>query len=371
MLLPEKGYKRIIVIAFYAFLIIITTFIFLKYLLGCLLPFIIAFLFAHLTRKAILLFCKKIHVTRNFSVFTITVLFLSVIIFLICCLLSATINEISSLLERINNNDIIDVFADTSNVIISFIRGIFPSLSLETAEAIRSIASNIDKLLLSALEAFLPYIGSVIGMFPGIFLFLGVMIIAIFYFGCDYEKITSFIKLQINSKKLAFIRELKTQLISTVAKVFKAYALLSALTFIQLLTGFIIAGIDYPLLLAFIISIIDILPVLGAGIVLIPWCIVLFISGNIKSGLCILILYVIIAITRQIAEPKILGNSVGLHPLVTLMSMYFGIKLIGVKGVFLFPFAMIIIKNLNEKGVIHLYKNPPDNYNYKSKEKRS
>ena len=178
--------------------------------------------------------------------------------------------------------------------------------------------------------------------------------------------------MQLSEKQAIFIRELKTQFFSTVVSIIKAYAILMGFTFIQLLTGFIVAGIDYPVLLALFISLIDILPVLGTGTVLIPWCIILFLSGNVKTGLCILILYVIITLTRQIAEPKVLGNSVGLHPLVTLISMYFGLKLIGVKGLFLFPLTMIIIKNLNDKGFIRLYINPDyNNKHKKTKEKNS
>lgn len=368
MILPEKGYKRIAIITFYVFLAVIITTIFLKYLLGCFLPFLIAFLFAHATRKITLKFCRKIHVKRNFSVFTVTILLLSAIFLLFYQLISITLKEVSSLVAQINNNDVTAIFSDTARIITSFIKKLFPSFSIETTEAIEALASNIDKLLLKALEALIPYFGSIIGILPDIFLFIGVVIIAAFYFGCDYEKIASFIKLQFSQRKIIFIKELKSQLISTITKIVKAYTLLSALTFLQLLTGFIIAGIDYPLLLALLISIIDILPVLGTGTILIPWCAVLFLSGNIKTGLCILILYVIITITRQIAEPKILGNSVGLHPLVTLMAMYFGIKLIGIKGLFIFPFAMIIVKNLNEKGVIHLYRNPNNN-KHKPKEK--
>ena len=78
-------------------------------------------------------------------------------------------------------------------------------------------------------------------------------------------------------------------------------------------------------------------------------------------------IYVIITVVRQIAEPKILGDCVGLHPIVTLMAMYFGIKLLGVYGLVLFPFAVIIVKNLNEKKSICLYKNPVSTQNENKK----
>ena len=75
-------------------------------------------------------------------------------------------------------------------------------------------------------------------------------------------------------------------------------------------------------------------------------------------GLCLAALYGIITVIRQIAEPKILGSSVGMHPLATLLAMYIGLKLCGIGGLFLFPIGAVILKNLNESGFIRLYKMP-------------
>ena len=376
MILPEKGYKRIAVIVLYAFITFVISAVFIKYLLSCFLPFIIAFIFAQATRKTVLFLGNKLHFKRTFSVFIITVIFFSTIFLSAYFLISTAVSELSGHGTLLSNENITALFSKPANVIITFIHKNFPQLSYEVSGIISDIASDIDSMITTVLEAILPHIGealvNVFSALPKIFLFTGVMIIAIFYFSCDYEKIISFIKLQLSEKQAIFIRELKTQFFSTVVSIIKAYAILMGFTFIQLLTGFIVAGIDYPLLLALFISLIDILPVLGTGTVLIPWCIILFLSGNVKTGLCILILYVIITLTRQIAEPKVLGNSVGLHPLVTLVSMYFGLKLIGIKGLFLFPLTMIIIKNLNDKGFIRLYINPDyNNKHKKTKEKNS
>ena len=362
MILPEKGYKRIAIIAMYAIFAIIISVIFIKYLLKCLLPFIVAFFLSHMTRKSVLWLGNNIHFKRSFSVFIITSSLLSAVYLTAYFFISIIISELSGIGTLLNEENITALFSKPANIIITFIQKVFPKLSGEISKLVFDIASDIESLLTSVLEIILPIMGEVavniLSALPKIFLFTGVLIIATFYFSCDYEKITEFIKLQLPVKTKVIIIELKKQFFTTVLHIIKAYTLLVGLTFIQLLTGFLIAGIDYPLILALFISLIDVLPVLGTGTVLIPWSIILFLSGNSKTGLCILILYVIITITRQIAEPKILSNSVGLHPLVTLMSMYFGLNLIGVKGLFLFPFAMIIIKNLNEKGFIRLYKNP-------------
>ena len=130
------------------------------------------------------------------------------------------------------------------------------------------------------------------------------------------------------------------------------------MTFAERAVGFSILGLPYALLSALVIALVDILPVFGTGTVLVPWSVGAFFTGNTKLGLCLAALYGIITVIRQIAEPKILGSSVGMHPLATLLAMYIGLKLCGIGGLFLFPIGAVILKNLNESGFIRLYKMP-------------
>ena len=109
-----------------------------------------------------------------------------------------------------------------------------------------------------------------------------------------------------------------------------------------------------------ITAFVDILPVLGTGTILIPWGVYMLISGNYFMGIGILILYVIITVIRQILEPKIVGSYVGLYPLVTLMAMYIGTKVMGFFGLFLFPITIILLKKMNDDGHIKLWKTPPE-----------
>ena len=107
--------------------------------------------------------------------------------------------------------------------------------------------------------------------------------------------------------------------------------------------------VPYPLLLAVIISILDILPLLGVGTVLIPWALVeIIFSKDYYTGIGLFILYVIITVVRQITEPKIVAGSLGLSPLLTLIAMYAGLRLFGFFGIIIGPFALLIIKTVKE-----------------------
>ena len=94
------------------------------------------------------------------------------------------------------------------------------------------------------------------------------------------------------------------------------------------------------------IGFVDALPILGSGTVMIPWAIISAVNGDIKLGIAIIIIYAIILIVRQMIEPKIVSNHVGIHPIFTLIAMYTGFRLTGILGLFIGPIVLIILKNI-------------------------
>ena len=124
----------------------------------------------------------------------------------------------------------------------------------------------------------------------------------------------------------------------------------------QLCTGFFILGVDNAPTFAILISLLDLLPVIGVGTVLVPWGIVSLISGDNFLGAGLILLFVVNTVIRELIEPKIVGKQVGLHPLVTLMSMVIGSSLMGGVGLFGLPITLAVVNKMNKDGVIHLYK---------------
>ena len=99
-------------------------------------------------------------------------------------------------------------------------------------------------------------------------------------------------------------------------------------------------------MLAFLIALADLLPVIGVGTILIPWGIVMLLQKNFYLGFGLLILYLVISLIRQVAEPKVLGKSLGLHPLLTLFATYVGFSLFGLLGMILAPIVALVAKRL-------------------------
>ena len=124
---------------------------------------------------------------------------------------------------------------------------------------------------------------------------------------------------------------------------FKSRLIIMAIVFLILSIGFLILDAPMPYFLAFIISLIDMIPLLGAGIVIIPWGIFSYFWVNRDLGTGIIILYVVLTISRQFFEPKILGNQIGIRPLYTFLITLLGSIIFGPIGLFLGPLIAIII----------------------------
>jgi predicted PurR-regulated permease PerM len=110
-------------------------------------------------------------------------------------------------------------------------------------------------------------------------------------------------------------------------------------------------GVEGSATLAFFVAILDILPVIGVGTVLIPWSIIAFLMSDTSLGIGLIVLFLVNAVIRQLIEPKILGKSLDLHPLLTLMLIYVGFSLFGIWGLILLPLlAVSILFGLKNKG---------------------
>ena len=143
--------------------------------------------------------------------------------------------------------------------------------------------------------------------------------------------------------------KIKRQFFLSLKGFVKAYFLLFLLSFSQLFLGLVLLRIKEAFSISFTIAIIDLLPVLGCGTILIPWAIICLILGKGALGIGLFILYLVILIVRQFAEPKILGSSIGLHPLISLFLVIVGLQFFGFCGMILFPLAASCFLQLDKE----------------------
>ena len=138
----------------------------------------------------------------------------------------------------------------------------------------------------------------------------------------------------------------------------RSQLLLMLITFAELCVAFTLLGIDYGLLLSAATAVIDALPVFGVGTVLLPWAAYSFLMGNFSLGVGLVITYGAATVLRSCLQAKLLGDQLGLHPLVSLVSIYVGYRAMGVGGMILLPIAATVLKKLNDSKMLRLWRLP-------------
>ncbi len=382
--MTEKVKKRrdsIINVAFIAMVLGLVYF-FVKYLFGITAPFLLSFFFAVCLQRPLRKLDKKTNnKMHTFWSMFLVILVLAVIIGPVVLILSLIGKEIVEFVSFLGEqlNDLPNFLATLQNEIISLLKflpdGIYTSVSDSINVFFSNLINDFDlsklnidvKSITSSLSSGITGVYSVVKNIPSALLSLVIGIIAWIFFTKDYNYIVGFIKCQLPESKKNLLSETKQIFSKTILKMLKAYGLIMLITFCELFLGLTILNLigvmdnGYVFMIAIAIAVFDILPVAGSGGILIPWAVVSVILGNYPQAIGLIIIYVVITVIRQYIEPKIVGTSLGVHPIVTLAGLYFGLKLFGFMGMFIVPLTVMTLKAFNDAGRIHLYKTPDRN----------
>lgn len=382
--MTEKVKKRrdmIINVAFVA-MIFGLIFFFVKYLFGVTAPFLLSFFFAVCLQRPLRKLDKKTNNKMHtfWSMFLVIVVLAVVIgpVVLILSLIGKEIVEFISFLGE-ELNDLPNFLATLQKEIISLLKflpdGIYTSVSDKITIFFTNLINDFDlsklnidiKSITNGLTSGITGVYSVVKSIPSAILSLVIGIIAWIFFTKDYNYIVGFIKRQLPEGKKNLLSETKQIFSKTILKMLRAYGIIMFITFCELLLGLSILNLigvmnnGYVFMIAIAIAVFDILPVAGSGGILIPWAVVSLILGSYPKAIGLIVIYVVITVIRQYIEPKIVGSSLGVHPIVTLAGLYFGLKLFGFMGMFIIPLTVMTLKAFNDAGRIHLYKTPDRN----------
>lgn len=232
----------------------------------------------------------------------------------------------------------------------------------EIAAIIADSASGDEGFSLSSITTPLSGLWSTAKRIPSVFVAIIICILSSCFMAADYDWIANFIKNQLSPEHKRKLSISKRVVFQSLGKLFRSYALIICITGTEIFIGLNILSLiglyngGNIIVISVIVALLDILPVLGTGTFMIPWAIYSLITNKIGLAIGLFIVYAIIYVVRQVIEPKIVGGTVGLPPFITLMGMYVGSQLFGFIGIFLVPIMIIIVKLLNDEGVIHLWK---------------
>lgn len=307
-------------------------------------PFIIAFLLSSLMEPIIRFLMKKARFSRKAAAPLVLLFVLSLLVFIITMGVLKLISEIRSLVPFIPR--FINEFRDNITVLIAKSTDAYNWLPPEVTDNLGSVMSNISTTLVKLGNSVVKSAFAIGFSIPEAVIFIISTIVATYFLSSDRDKILAFFESQLPESWISKFTSLKNDLFSALFGYLRALMIIMCITFTELYIGFTIMRIEYTLLLAFIVSIIDILPILGTGTVLIPWGLYMLVLGNIPMGVSILVLYVVVLIIRQLIEPKIVGHQIGIHPLATLLAMYIGLKVFGMLGFILGPITVLLLKSI-------------------------
>jgi sporulation integral membrane protein YtvI len=354
----EKQRKRIIVITYWL-MIAGLIYVALKYALPMLAPFAIGFCVSIILKPIVDALSKKHQNSRRIISIVVLLIFYAIVGFLLFLIGAKLFIFVRDFVYRIPGYYVYNIepaLADSFDRLALVLNRLDPTL----LNAVNTMGDNFTQTLTGMVTnisgRMINYVTSFAGSLPTLLLSLIFTIMATVFFTTDFSRIKAFIFKQLSLRNQELLQVINVSFLGTIGKYLKAYAILMTITFIELSIGFWLLDIKYALQLALFIALLDILPVLGTGGVLVPWAIIDLLIGRIGLGIKIFLLYIFITVVRNVLEPKIVGQQIGLHPLITLFFMYVGLQLFGVIGLFGLPIMATIIKNLDDQGIINFIK---------------
>lgn len=337
----------------------------INYALGYIFPFVFAAALSVFLQRPIKAITKKLHIKAHSAVSIILVLLIVVVILgtaagLLFALGSELkefftymFSNISSLSELV---DAAEVFV--MDLLVKLPKGIGDALGGYVVDFFDKIGTKSMGIDMSVLSAPISGAWHVVKGIPSLFLTLLVTVVSCVFMTSDYEIIKKMILGFFRTENQEKIVSTKRTITKGVSKLFKAYATLMLITFLEMAIGLSfmkLIGVykgGYIAIIAFVTCIVDIIPVLGTGTVLLPWAVYSFVTGNVGLGIGLIILYAVITVLRQIIEPKLVANQVGLPAIVTIAAMFLGARIFGAFGIIILPLTVIILKLMYDEGVI-------------------
>ena len=352
--------RRAVLINFAYFGVIAALVMFgIKYLLPIVMPFVIAVVIAYFLQRPVNALEEKFGLPHKLLAMLAVLVFYILVGGFLTLVGAKVVSGVINLVGELPKFYItqvypffVDVLHDLERILIRLDLGVLNSASGSSGQMIQSFSEMISDLPAKVVDIATGFAVSV----PGMFVDIVIMIICTFFITIDYRRLTGFCMRQLDEASKKLFLEIKEYVVGTLFVCIGSYALIMSITFVELSVALSFIGINHAILVAACIAVFDILPVLGTGGIMIPWAIITAVYGNYPLALELFLIYVAITVVRNIIEPKIIGGQLGLHPVVTLASMFVGADFFGVIGLFGFPILLSLVRHLNDHGVIKILK---------------
>ena len=372
---PKEKKERFLVNIAYLAAIIAIIYLVFKYLLNLLMPIFLAFIFAAIVRPISRFLSRetkyvknvngekiemrrRFHMNKNLAgIISVVVLFLVVggILALVFVRLIDTISDLVSAVPGLYENSLLPALNRLYNNILVFAGRFDESVIQAVESSVPNLISSLGSAITNLSGKLVGWITSLAGRLPNILLNTIICLIATVFIAIDFDRIKGFVRRNLPEKPRLMVMNVRDSFLDMIWQFLKSYFIIFCITTAEITVGLLIIGGTRPLMIGILIAIFDAFPIVGSGMILLPWAVITLIMGKTVRGLCLGVLYAVVVIARQIIEPKIVGKHVGLRPIVTLSCMYAGTKLFGGVGLFGVPIAAAILVDLNDNGIIHWF----------------
>lgn len=358
--------RKSFIVNFVYFSIIIGLYYFVvNYAFGYVFPFVFAAALSIFLQPVVRKISKRFNLKAHGFVSTILVLLIVVAIVGALFLLgSAIVGEIKELLgfffSRFKSiDDILNAVREwLLGIVVLLPKGIGVAATEKVNEIFNGLSTGGTEFDMSVLSTPISGAWGFVKGVPSFLVSIVVTIISCVFMTSEYDLVRDTILDILPEQKGRNLVKAKSTLTKGVGKLFKAYATIMFITFTEVFLGLNLMRLigiydgGYIAVISFVVCVVDIIPVLGTGTIVIPWAIYSLITGNIGLGIGLMVLYGVITVLRQVIEPKLVANQVGLPSIVTIMAMFLGGRVFGAFGIILLPLTVIVVKLMYDEGVI-------------------
>ena len=369
----EKKRKFIINIV-YIVILIALFYLFFKFAFGTILPILCAVVAAMILQKPVNFICKKTPLKKGF-VSALSVLFgfsvvISALVLVVIWIgsefkgffqyIMIEIEDMPALVHKIEgyiSNAIGFLPEKLETTVMDFVSEKLSTLTAPVTTPSEPSAS-ID---LSILSTPLMGIWNTAKQIPTTLVSIVVSIVACCFMTADFDSVKKLVLGFFQPETRTKIVRAKRLLFPSLGKMAKAYGIIITITFCELSLGLFLLTLmgiydsGYIFVIAILTAIIDIVPVLGTGTVLIPWAVISLLNANYPLAIGLIVIYACITVIRQIIEPKLVAAQLGIPAFLTIVSMFIGSQIFGVIGIFILPITIVMLKLLNDEGIIHIF----------------
>lgn len=317
----------------------------LRFLLPCVMPFLLAGLLALAAEPLVSSLQRHLKLPRAVAAgigISISLLLTVLLVVALCALLVRQLGALAGVLPDLENATLSGLNS-LKEWLLHLAENAPAGIGSVVSQGVEGMFSNSSTLLNQATSTLLALASTILKGLPDSALGLGTWVLATFMLSVRLPKIRGWISHRLpaawHGKYLPWLTGLKHSLSGWMLAQLK----LMGLTFCILSAGFLLLRISRPILWAALICLVDILPVLGTGTVLIPWSLVCFLQGNRLQSIGLLGIYVVVSLLRSVMEPRLVGKQLGLDPLITLVAIYAGYQLWGLPGILLAPVLAVVV----------------------------